>query len=189
MENREVSSANSLHLLLRPSDKSLICIKNNKGPRINPWLTPVQKSALEEQWPFKTTVCFLLRRIYRKILMISPRIPFWRSLKIRLSWHTLSKAFEISRSNPQTSSPLSNALINRKELIDARVTWSRSWLAWIKKVMVIVMMMINCFRQMVNWQKAFMPYFQSGPLLEFLTITNLRYAACKVWSCAELQEW
>ena len=183
-----MSSANSLHLLLRLSDKSL-CIKNNKGPRTDPWLTPVQKSALEEQWPFKTTVCFLLRRIYRKILMISPRIPFWRSLKIRLSCHILSKAFEISRSNPQTSSPLSNALINRKELIDARVTWSRSWLAWIKKVMVIVMMMINCFRQMVDWQKALMPYFQSGPLLEFLTITNLRYAACKVWSCAESQKW
>ena len=35
-ENREVSSANSLHSLLRPSDKSLIYIKNNKGPRIDP---------------------------------------------------------------------------------------------------------------------------------------------------------
>ena len=29
--------------------------------------------------------------------MISPLIPFWRSLKIRPSCHTLSKAFEISR--------------------------------------------------------------------------------------------
>ena len=33
MENREVSSAKSLHSLLRPSDKSLIYIRNIKGPR------------------------------------------------------------------------------------------------------------------------------------------------------------
>ena len=28
-------------------------------------------------------------------------------------------------------------------------------------------------------------YFQPGPLLEILTITNLRYAANKIWTCAE----
>ena len=33
MENREMSSAKSLHSLLRPSDKSLIYIRNIKGPR------------------------------------------------------------------------------------------------------------------------------------------------------------
>ena len=39
--NREASSANSLHSLVRPSGKSLIYIKNNKDPRIDPWGTPV----------------------------------------------------------------------------------------------------------------------------------------------------
>ena len=107
-ENREMSSENSLHSLLRPSDKSLIYIKNNKGPRIHPWGTPALTSAQEEHWPFKTTVCFLLRIKSRKMFMTSPLIPFWRSLKIRPSCYTLSKAFEISRNISRTSYPLSN---------------------------------------------------------------------------------
>ena len=104
-ENKEVSSANSLHSILRPSDKSLIYLKNNKCPRIDPWGTPALTSAQDERWPFKTTLCFLLRRKSCKMFMISPVIPFWRSLKIRPSCHTLSKDFEIWRNIPQTSSP------------------------------------------------------------------------------------
>ena len=79
-ENREVSSANSLHSLLRPSDKSLTYIKNNKGPRMDSWRRPVLVSAQYEHWIFKTTLCFLLRRKSRKMLMISLLIPFWGSL-------------------------------------------------------------------------------------------------------------
>ena len=121
MENREVSSANSSYSLLRPSAKSLIYIKNRKGPRIEPWGTPTLTSAQDEHWPFKTSLCFLLRRMSRKMLMISPLIPFWRSLKRRPSCHTLSKAFEISRNISQTSYPLSNSF---------KISWliERSWM-------------------------------------------------------------
>ena len=107
-ENRNVPSANSLHSILRPSDKSLIYIKNNKSPNIDPWGTSAWTSAQDEHWPFKTTLCFLWRRKSRKILMLSPFLPFWRNLKIRPICHTLPEAFETSRSIPRTSSPLSN---------------------------------------------------------------------------------
>ena len=87
--NREVSSANSLHSPLRSSDKSPVYIKNNKYPSNDQWRTPAQTSTQDEHWPFKTTLCFLLRRKPLKILMISPLISFSRSLKVRLSYHTL----------------------------------------------------------------------------------------------------
>ena len=119
-ENREVSSANSLHSLLRPSDKSLIYL-NNKNPTTDLWGTPALTSAQDEHWTFKTTLCFRLRRKSCK-MFISPVIPFWHSLKTRPLCHTLSKAFEISRNIPLTSSPLSNAF---------KISWlieRRSWL-------------------------------------------------------------
>ena len=68
-ENREMSSANSL---VHFSDQYLT---NNKGPRIDPWGTTALTSAQDEQWLFKTTLRFLLRRDSRKILMISPLLP------------------------------------------------------------------------------------------------------------------
>ena len=34
-------------------------------------------------------------------------------------------------------------------------------------------MMMNCFCGMIDWQKAFIPYFQPEPLQEILTIANL----------------
>ena len=33
--------------------------------------------------------------------------------------------------------------------------------------------------------KGFHPYFQSGPLLERLTFTNLRHATSRIWTCRE----
>ena len=39
-KNKDVSSANSLAFEDNPSDKSLICIKNNNGPSMKPWRTP-----------------------------------------------------------------------------------------------------------------------------------------------------
>ena len=41
------------------------------------------------------------------------------------------------------------------------------------------------FCEMVDRQKAFTPYFQPVPLPDILTITNLRHAASRVWTCAE----
>ena len=57
-ENSGVSSAKSLTLELKPLDKSLIQIKNSKGPRIDPWGTPALTFAHEECWPFNTTLWF-----------------------------------------------------------------------------------------------------------------------------------
>lgn len=39
-ENREVSSVKSFELELRPSDKSLMYIRERRGPNIEPWETP-----------------------------------------------------------------------------------------------------------------------------------------------------
>ena len=47
-------------------------------------------------------------------------------------------------------------------------------------MMMLIKIMINCFCGMVNRRKAFTPYFQSGPLPEILTISNLRHATGRV---------
>ena len=43
-ENKDVSSANSLAFEDNPSDKSLIYIKNNNGPSMEPCETPLLTS-------------------------------------------------------------------------------------------------------------------------------------------------
>ena len=47
-EKSEVLSANNLGFDAKFSDKSLIQIKNNRGPRIEPWGTPASTLAHEE---------------------------------------------------------------------------------------------------------------------------------------------
>ena len=54
-----------------------------------------------------------------------------------------------------------------------------------KSLMMMMMIMMNCFCGMVDRRKAFMPYFQPEPLSEILTIANLRHTANRVWTCAE----
>ena len=44
------------------------------------------------------------------------------------------------------------------------------------------MVIMNCFCGIVDRRK---PYFQPGPLSEILTISNLRHAASRIWTCAE----
>ena len=51
-------------------------------------------------------------------------------------------------------------------------------------MMVMMMMMMNCFCGMVDQRKA-EPYFQPGLLSEIVTIANLRHATSRVWTCAE----
>ena len=131
MENREVPSRNSLHLLLRPSCKSLIYIKNNKGPRIDPW-TLALTSGQDEHWLFRTTLCFLLRRNSRKMLMISLLTPFLSCFKLRSSCHTFSKAFVMSINILHTSNPLSNAfkilwLLEMKSLMQESPDLNSDW--------------------------------------------------------------
>ena len=78
--------------------------------------TPAQISTQDEHWPFKTILLFL-----SKILIISPQIPFWYSLKISPSCHTLSRALDISMNIPWTLSSISKAV---------KISWliERSWL-------------------------------------------------------------
>ena len=111
-ENIEVSSANNLHSLLRPSDKSLIYIKDNKGPGIDPWETPAL-TAVQNADHSKLLFVFYCVEGLLKCL--------WYLRLYHLSCHTLSKAFEISRNIPGTSSPLSNAF---------KISWliERLWL-------------------------------------------------------------
>ena len=48
-EKTDVSSANILKLYRRPSGKSLMKIRKNKGPRMEPWGTPVNTCSQVEK--------------------------------------------------------------------------------------------------------------------------------------------
>ena len=105
-----MSSANSLAFEDNPSDKSLIYIKNNNGPSIEPWGTPALTSDQPETCPLNKTLCFLFFRKSHKRFIKLPDIPFCFNLKMRPSCQTLSNAFDISRKTPLTSKPSSNDL-------------------------------------------------------------------------------
>ena len=55
-EKIEVSSAKSLAVDDRFLDKSLIYTKNNRGPKKDPWGTPVNTRDHEDHWPFNKTI-------------------------------------------------------------------------------------------------------------------------------------
>ena len=74
--NKEVSSANNLHSLLRPFGKSLAYINNKRDPRMKPCGTPAQLSTQDKQWSFKTILYFLLVKKSFSILIKSLHIPF-----------------------------------------------------------------------------------------------------------------
>ena len=59
MNNGKKGSIISKILVLedKPSAKSLIYIKNNNGPRMEPWGTPALILVHEEDCPFNTTLC------------------------------------------------------------------------------------------------------------------------------------
>ena len=59
-ENKEVPSANNLHLFLRPFGKSLTYVKSKRSLRMKPCDTSARISTQDEHRPFKTTLCFLL---------------------------------------------------------------------------------------------------------------------------------
>ena len=75
-ENKDVSSANNLHLLLISFDKSLTYTKNNKSPKMDTCSAPAITSTQYENRLFKTILCFLFPRTSSKILIMSPQIPF-----------------------------------------------------------------------------------------------------------------
>ena len=82
MENKEVSSANNLHWLLRPFGKSLTYIKNKRGPRMEPCGTPARISTQKEHWSFKTILCFLL---------VKKSFSSWKSVQHARLYQRLSK--------------------------------------------------------------------------------------------------
>ena len=55
-EKLEVSSTKSLTFEVSLSGKSLIWIKNNKGPKIEPWGIPVLSCDHFEVWPYRKTL-------------------------------------------------------------------------------------------------------------------------------------
>ena len=57
-EHNDVSSGNSLSIEDNPSDKSLIFIKNNNGPSMEPWGTPVLTSDESKTCPLKQNSLF-----------------------------------------------------------------------------------------------------------------------------------
>ena len=86
-ENREVSSANNLGFEVKPSGKSLIQIRKNNRPRVDPWRTPASILVQDECCWFKTTLCFLW---YKKWVITFKRlhdIPFCFNLKLyQMPW-------------------------------------------------------------------------------------------------------
>ena len=59
-EKREVSSANSLTVVVRPRGRSLIQMRRNNGPRTEPCGTPAVTDFQTEGWPLRTTRWHLL---------------------------------------------------------------------------------------------------------------------------------
>ena len=109
-ENSETSSAKSLSFVVRPSDRSFIKIKNNFGPRIDPFGTPVSMLDHEDSRPISTTFWFLSFKKSVRVLQRLPDVPFCFNFKIRPLCHTLSKALDIFNNIDRTSLTLSKDL-------------------------------------------------------------------------------
>ena len=119
-EKKDVSSENSLAFEDNPSDKSLIYIKYNNGPSIEPWGTSTLTSDQSETCPLNKIFSFLFLRKSHKRFSKLPDIPFCFNLKMIPSFQTLSNAFDISWKTPLTWNLLSN---------DLYISWviAKSW--------------------------------------------------------------
>ena len=65
-EKSEVSSANNLEFDAKFSDKSMILMKNNSDPRIEPWETLASILAHKEYCPFNMTLWILIDKFFFK---------------------------------------------------------------------------------------------------------------------------
>ena len=110
MENKDVSSANSLALEERPVVRSLMQIKNNKGSNMDPWGTSAVTSTAGNLLIQNNNLCFLSLKKSTKNTSRFSLISFCFNLKIIPSSQTLSNAFDISRNTPLISYPSSNDL-------------------------------------------------------------------------------
>lgn len=82
-EYKDVSSANSLTLDNKLLDKSLIEIRKNNRPNMNPCGTPALTLAQVDTWLLRRTFCFLLPKKSLKRYNKLPEMLFCSSLKIR----------------------------------------------------------------------------------------------------------
>ena len=77
-------------------------MKSNNGPSIEPYNVPVSMLDHKDSWPFNTTLCFLSFKKSLRVLKRLPDIPFCFHLEVRPLYHTLSKAFGMSRNKVKT---------------------------------------------------------------------------------------
>ena len=84
-------SAKSLVVHDNPHLRSLIYIKKKKGPRADPWWTPAKTSAQDEDWPFKTTLWYLLLKKFSASFNGVSDIPNDLILYTKPSCQTLSR--------------------------------------------------------------------------------------------------
>ena len=78
-----------------------------KGPKIDPCGTPVFIFVHDQNWPFKTTLCWQFFKKSIKRHSSLSFIPFCFNLYISPSCDTFSKALDIPRNTPLTPKPLS----------------------------------------------------------------------------------
>ena len=110
---------------LSPSDRSLIYIKNNRGPRMNPCGTPALIGSQLDSWPFNNTLWILLQnslqeywaifhgfqkiQVWTKVrgakpcqrLWINPKIYFWCILLIQhiYRWAAIARTIWVMEIN------------------------------------------------------------------------------------------
>ena len=103
IENKEVSLANNLTFDFRSVAKSFTYIRKKRGPKTDPCCTPAHIHSQSEVFPLRVTLSTLS---LRKLLINPSRFPltpFCFNLNNKLSRHTLSKAFDVSKHTHRVS--------------------------------------------------------------------------------------
>ena len=95
VEKIDVSSAKSFTFEVIPSERSLMCTKKRRGPKIEPRETPALMPAHSNYWPLRRTLWNLsLKKLSIRFTRL-PEIPIDSSLNNKPIFQTLSAAFEI----------------------------------------------------------------------------------------------
>ena len=80
------------------SEKSLIYIENNYGPRMGSWENPGFTCVHEEIWLFNITLC--VRSVKKPFTILVRPAEILHCFNLKIKSHNLSKACEISRETP-----------------------------------------------------------------------------------------
>ena len=70
--------------------KSLMYVRKRRGPRIDPWGTPVVICAISEFWLSKLKYCWLFERYNTRRSLEIPEIPKYESYSNNISWFKVS---------------------------------------------------------------------------------------------------